>query len=425
MSASNTSTTTTSVSSDDLSRAQAATSRRRGGMSAGVAIAIAVVLLLVGLGGGYVLGYYLAGGKSSGGNGGSGGNGPTYTITETGSSLIYPYMQELGPNFTKLYPNIAISPQSTGSGTGISSAEAGTVDIGGTDAYLSPSTASSNGLLNVPIAISAQLIFYNLPGITSHLNLNGTVIAMIYAGKITSWNDPMIAAANPGVNLPSNTIVPIHRSDGSGDTFMFTSFCYLSWSGWPYSYGTSVTWLSSSPGAQGNAGMVTKLQSTQYGIAYIGISYQTEAVADGLQYAAVGDAAAIKNGTVASNYVLPTDQTISEDATLGLLNLQPPSVAVSLILGGSPGATNLTLGGGGTMPTSADPNPYPIVNLEYTLIKSSPSDPAKQKWVIAFLEWALSYGNSASYLAPVHFLPLTPAVIGYDMQALQAVSVSS
>jgi phosphate transport system substrate-binding protein len=409
--------------SDDLSRSTPST-MRRGGMGMGAALAIGVVLLLIGLAVGFVVGdYVIAHPKNNSGN----GNSTSYTISETGSSLIYPLMLSWGPNFTSLYPNIAVSPQSTGSGTGISSAESATVDIGGTDAYLLPSTAANYSLINVPVAISAQLVFYNIPGMSSstHLHLNGTVLAMIYSGKITSWNNPLIAAANPGVSLPSQTIIPIHRQDGSGDTFMFTSMCYMSWSGWTAGYGTTVTWPGSSPSATGNAGMVTKLSSTQYGIAYIGISYESEATAAGLAYASLGDQAANVNGTNAANYVLPTPQNISEDATLGLANLQPPSVAVSLILGGVPGATDLKNGAGGTMPTAANPTPYPLTNLEYTLIKSSPSDPAKQKWVVAFLEWALSSGNSATYMTPVHFLPLTPAVVGYDMQALAKVSTTS
>ncbi len=410
------------VPNDDLTRSAPRGPRSRT-MGVTAAVALAVVLLVVGLGAGYVLGDYVLGNKGS--NSTTSGNGPSYTISESGSSLIYPLMLSLGPNFTKLYPNVVISPQSTGSGTGISLAESGKVDIGGTDAYLSPANATQYGLINVPIAISAQLIFYNIPGYSGHLNLNGTVLAKIYSGAITNWNDPEIAAANPGVNLPNLAIVPLHRQDGSGDTFMFTSLCYMSYSGWPYGYGTSVTWLKSSPSATGNAGMVTTLSTTKGGIAYIGISYLSEATAAGLSYAAVGDQAAISDGTNPANYILPTPQTISQDATLGLANLQPPSVAVSLILGGVPGATDLKLGGGGTLPSTADPTPYPIVNLEYTLIKISPSDATLQKWVVAFLEWALSFGNSATYMTPVHFLPLTPAVIGYDMQALQAVTVSS
>ena len=407
---------------DDLSR----TGRKRPErtqLGVGAGLLVAVVLLLGGIGIGWEVAKSMSGNGTSSGS--PSGGATTYTISETGSSLIYPLMSLWAPNYTALNPSVTVTPASTGSGTGISSAEAGTVSIGGTDAYLAPATATSDNLLNVPVAISSQLIFYNLPGISAHLHLNGTVLAMIYSGKITQWNDPLIAAANPGANLPSQTIVPLHRSDGSGDTFMFSSLCYLSWKGWTAGYGTTVSWIPSSPGYNGNAGMVTGLSHTQYGIAYIGISYLSEAEAAGLGYAALGDQAANENGTSPANYILPTPQNISEDANLGLLNLQPPSMAVSLILGGVPGATDLTLGGGGTLPSALYPTPYPDTNLEYLLISTHPSNPALQKQVVQFIEWGLSYGNGPVYMEAVHFLPLTAGVAGYDMQALASVEIAA
>ncbi len=415
-----------SPSTNDSLTGSAPRGSRRRGLSTGVAVAVAVVLLIVGIGAGYVAGKYYGGSSSSSG---TSPGGCSTTISETGSSLIYPYLQILSPNYTAQNPGICLSPESTGSGTGISSAESGVVDIGGTDAYLLPTTASQYNLINVPIAISSQLVVYNIPGITQHLNLNGTILSMIYQGAITTWNNPLIAAANPGVTLPGNTIVPIHRSDGSGDTFMWTSLCYLSWSGWTHSYGTTISWPIG-PGADGNSGMVTTLSSTPYGIAYIGISYLSEVRADSsLQYAALGDQNANYNGQVSTsgagqqNYIMPTAQNISEDANLGLQNLQPPSVAISLILGGVPGATNLVLGKGGTNATAAYPTPYPDTNLEYTLISTHPSSTAHQKWVVNFLEWALTYGGT--YAPSANFLPLTAEVIGYDMLALNAVPVSA
>lgn len=399
---------------DDLSAVRSG-KRSRGYSGAALAI-VAVLLLVVGLAAGVGIQRSVLGGGSS---------TSSVTISETGSSLIFPLFQLWGPAYGKLHPNVNVVPASTGSGTGISSAEAGTIDIGGTDAYVNATVSTQYHLLDLATAISAQLIFYNLPGISAHLNLNGSVVAKIYSGQITHWNDPEIATANPSVSLPDQTIVPIHRSDGSGDTFLFTQFCYLSWSGWSYGYGTTVSWLSSSPGAQGNSGMVTTLGTTQYGIAYIGISYKTQATTAGLQYAALGDANANVNGTNPANYVLPTPANISADADLGLQYLQPPSLAISLILGGSPGATTLTKGGGGTIPV-AGTTPYPIVNLENLLISVSSANPSHQKDVVQFLQWALSYGQSGSnYLTQVNFLPLTPAVIGYDMAALQGVSIAA
>ncbi len=395
--------------------------RRKRNLSLGAALGIGIVLLVAGIG----VGVLVQQDVLNPGNVGQSGV-TTQTITETGSTLLGPLFEIWGPNYTKLNPNVQVAPDLTGSGAGISQAEAGTVDIGATDAYLTPATAAQYHLINVPVAISAQLAMYNLPGLNNvHLNLNGTVLAKIYSGVITNWNDPEIQAANPGVSLPNNPIVVVHRSDGSGDTFMWTSMMYLSWSGWNYSYGTSVKWLSTSLGYNGNGGVVTGLSKQSYTIGYVGISWLNQAEAYGLGYAALGDQAANVDGTNPANYILPSSANISQDASLGLQNLQPPSVAVSLILGGVAGATNLhTPGQGGTMPTAQYPTPYPDVNLEYTLISTQPKDAVHQKYVVQFLEWALAHGNNAVYLNQVYFLPLTPAIIGYDMQALATVPIS-
>ncbi|HTW39984.1 MAG TPA: substrate-binding domain-containing protein [Thermoplasmata archaeon] len=402
--------------------------KRTGTVGMGVAIGIAVVLLIVGIAGGYELGTTLN--KSS--------STSTIQLTETGSSLLYPLMVSWGPNYTAYNSQVVLAPESTGSGTGQSYAELGLVNIGASDGYLS--NASATSLINLPVAISAQLIYYNLPGISAHINLNGTILAMIYAGAITTWNNPLILAAqSPGVatqlSAISNTIVPIKRSDSSGDTFLFSSLCYMSWSGWPYKYSTSA--LSGSPwtGATGNSGVVAALQKTQYSIGYVGISY--ESTATGLTYAAVGNDATLANGTYAaagSNYVLPSATNISQDANLALTHLQfsQYQLALSMILGGTAnGAINITLGGGGTLPPTGE-TPYPIANLEYTLIKTSPTGTTVTSSALAatvhFLQWAISYGNFApngspsAYIDKVNFIPLTPEVIGYDQQELASVT---
>jgi phosphate transport system substrate-binding protein len=395
----------------------------------GIAIAIAVVLLLVGIGGGYFLGSSLNKSSSS--------STSKVQLTETGSSLLYPLMTAWAGSYT----GATISAASTGSGTGQSDAELGLVNIGGSDGYLK--NASATSLINVPVAISAQLIYYNLPGITAHLNLNGTVLAMIYNGTITTWDNPLILAAQPPSvqtqlsGLASETINPIKRSDSSGDTFLFTSMCYMSWSKWPFGYSTSaLTGDTVATGATGNSGVVSTIHSTTNSIGYVGISYEASAAADGLVYAALGDnnALSASGGVSAANYILPSATNISYDANLGLTHLQfsQYQLAVSLILGGSPaGAINLTLGGGGTAPTTASPTPYPDANLEYTLIKVAPTGSTVTSTALAatvlFLEWAISVGNWApgsvpsTFITGVNFIPLTPQVAGYDMQELASV----
>jgi phosphate transport system substrate-binding protein len=396
----------------------------------GAAIGIAVVLLIVGIVGGYYLGNSMAKTTSPGG-------GSKASITETGSSLLYPLMTRWAGN----YSAATVSAASTGSGTGQSSAELGLVNIGGSDGYLA--NASQTGLINVPVAISAQLIYYHLSGITAHLNLNGTILAMIYNGTITNWNDPLILAAQSSSvqtqlnGLATEAITPIVRSDSSGDTFLFSSMCYMSWKPWTFGYSTKA--LETDPhatGASGNTGVVAALASTANSIGYVGISYESSAASDGLVYAALGDnnALSASGGVTASNYILPSAANISQDANLGLTHLQFSTyqLAVSLILGGSDaGAINLTQGGGGTAPSTAYPTPYPDANLEYSLIKTAPTGntvtSANLAATVQFLEWALSVGNFGAgsvpsvWITSVNFIPLTPEVTGYDLQELASV----
>ena len=200
------------------------------------------------------------------------------TLSEAGSSLLYPYLQKLAPGINAAYPNITLTPAAGGSGTGQSEAISGTIDMGGSDAYLSPAQFTANsGILNIPIAVSSQAVNYNLAGV-NNLKLSGSVLAQIYSGTITTWNNAAIAALNPGVTLPSTTIIPIRRSDSSGDTFIFTSFLSATnstWSSGP-AFGTTVNWptVTGELTAQGNPAMVDTLKATPNGIAYIGISVE-------------------------------------------------------------------------------------------------------------------------------------------------------
>jgi phosphate transport system substrate-binding protein len=150
----------------------------------------------------------------------------TTTLLETGSSLLYPLFNLWVPAYTKAHPEVRITTQSTGSGTGIAEAASGLAQIGASDAYMSNAMQKQHPeMLNIPLAISSQMVNYNLPGLNgAHLKLSGPVLATIYEGKIKNWNDPQIAKLNPGVKLPDHAIITIHRTDGSGDTFIFTQY---------------------------------------------------------------------------------------------------------------------------------------------------------------------------------------------------------
>ncbi len=331
------------------------------------------------------------GSSSSGGaaNMRTGNPSSTQTINEDGSSLLYPYLQELVTPLKTAYPNITLAPAAGGSGKGIADVISGTVQIGGSDAYLSNSEIAANpGLMNVPIVVSSQAVNYNLPGI-KNLRLTGNVLAQIYMGKITKWNDSSITALNPGVTLPSTTIVPVRRVDSSGDTFLFTSFLSATntaWSNGP-AFGTTITWppVSNEVTANGNPGMVQTCKATPGCVAYVGISAESSALAAGLGEALLQN----KSGS----FLQPTATTVTAAANAGSSNL-PSNLAVSLIY--EPGADS-----------------YPIVNFEYIIVKDTQSSADLAMAIRTFLAFAISPtgGSAQVYLAKAQFVPLPSPVV--------------
>ncbi len=312
------------------------------------------------------------------------------TLNESGSSLLFPYLQVLASPLQAAYSNITLAPTAGGSGKGISDATAGTTQLGGSDAYLSPGQMAANSsLMNIPIVISSQAVDYNLAGVTTPLKLTGNVLAGMYQGKITKWNDPAIAALNPGVTLPSTTIVPVRRVDSSGDTFIFTSFLSKTnpaWSSGP-GFGTTVTWPAASGEltANGNPGMVQTCKATPGCIAYIGISSQAAAQSAGLGEAMLQNQA--------GQYVTPTQANVTSAVNSGVSSV-PANLAAPLIY--EPGATS-----------------YPIVNFEYLVVKSTQPDANTAKAIRTFLAFAIdpSTGSTSANLAKEQFVALPSSVI--------------
>ena len=309
-------------------------------------------------------------------------------LAETGATELYPLMNLWAPAYNAKYPNVSITTGSTGSGAGISQAAAGAVNIGASGAYLSDGDMSAHkGLMNIALAISAEQVNYNLPGVTEHLKLNGKVLAAMYRGTIKTWNDPQIVALNPRVNLPATPVVPLHRSDGAGDTFVFTQ--YLSKQdpdGWGKSPGYNTTvGFPSVPGALGEngaGGMVTGCAATPGCVAYIGASYSDQAAQKGLGEAQLANAS--------GNYLLPDTNSIGAEAA-GFAAQTPANEVISLING--PAADG-----------------YPIVNYEYAIVYSNQKDPAVARTIQAFLHWTVTDGNNRSFLDQFHFQPLPAPV---------------
>jgi phosphate transport system substrate-binding protein len=225
------------------------------------------------------------------------------------------------------------------------------------------------------------------------------VLAGIYSGTIQFWDDAQIKAINAslGSKLPHKQIVPIHRADGSGDTFLFTQYLSKSTPSWASgpAYGTTISWpsVSSAVGATGNPGMVQTCQNTPYSVAYVGVSFINETTKAGLGYAALENAA--------GKFVLPTGSSIA--AAAGALDKQTPEDGrISLVF--APGA-----------------NSYPIINFEYAIVNTKQVNADTAATLKKFLTWAISPdgGQSESFLSQVHFLPL-PASIAAKSKALIA-----
>ena len=363
----------------------------RGAIAAGMAaLALSSVVLVSAAGASNKL-------PSSGVESPSGGQ-----VTETGSTLLYPLFNLWSGGYSTKYSSTTITTAGTGSGTGISEAENGTIDIGASDAYLSPSVSSANpDLKNIPLAISAQIVAYNVPGVTSHLKLSGKLLSQIYQGQVTKWNASQISSLNPGVTLPNTPIVTLHRSDSSGDTFLFTT--YLSKadpSGWgtKVGYNTTVPWPNA-PGAlgeNGNSGMVSGCKATVGCIAYVGISYLTQVLQAGLGYGQLQNAK--------GQYVAPTQSSIAAEASY-FVKKTPANGTISLIYG------------------SAN-NGYPIINYEYAIVSTHQQSSTTAKNIRSVLEWALNtkYGSNNSYLSQVNFQPLPSKVEGQSIKQVLSIS---
>lgn len=321
-------------------------------------------------------------------------------LTESGSSLLYPFLQELVSPLKQAYSNVSLSPAAGGSGKGISDAIAGNVDLGGSDAYLSSGQAQQNpGLANIPVVVSAQAVNYNVPGV-SNLKLSGDVLAQMYQGKITSWNDKSIAALNPGVKLPSTKIVPVRRVDSSGDTFLFTSFLSATntaWSNGP-SMGTTVTWpaVGGELTANGNPGMVQTCKSTPGCVAYVGVSAESDAKSAGLGEAMLQNKA--------GKFLQPATDNITAAAAAGASSM-PANLAQSLIY--EPGD-----------------NSYPITNFEYLMVKTHQPSASKAMAIRDFLSFAMdpNGGSTKALLSKETFVALPSPVVPLVQAAIAKIS---
>jgi phosphate transport system substrate-binding protein len=319
-------------------------------------------------------------------------------LTESGSTLLYPLFKIWVENYTSTHPGVTITTDPSGSETGIKKAIAGDTQIGASDVFMSDRQARENPqIVNIPLCISAQMVNFNLPDLnTEKLKLDGAVLAGIYSGSIRDWDAAPIAALNPGVKLPHQSIIPVRRSDGSGDTYIFTqflSFADSKWSDTP-GFGMTVNWPSvqGSLEAAGNQGMVQTIQKTPYSIGYIGVSYSKDIADAGL------GTALLKNQ--AGNFLLPTKETV-EAAAAGLGTRTPADERLTIVL--APGD-----------------NAYPLINYEYAVVSTKQSSSDVAAAIRKFLTWSIvpSEANEG-YLDSVHFIALPAQIFAMSEAQIQ------
>lgn len=309
------------------------------------------------------------------------------TLNVTGSSRLSPLFRAWAAAYERTHSGVHVAVHATDSGRAIAAVLSGTAQIGLSDAYMSDAQLRAHPqLLNVPVAISALQIVYNLPGLNAFpgsLRLSGPVLAGIYTGGIRFWNDAAIAAINPGAALPHRAIVPVRRSDASGSTFVFTQFLSFSTPWWDRSYDASeiVAWprVDGARTTASSKGMVRIVAATPYSIGYAGVGLADEVARNGLGTAWVQNAD--------GEFALPTAQSIA--------------AAAADLAGRTPADERLTLA------FAKGPRSYPLVNYEYAVVSQAQRDSATAAAVREFLSWCIEPSDErAPFLNAVHFIGL-------------------
>jgi phosphate transport system substrate-binding protein len=286
------------------------------------------------------------------------------TLNGAGATFPYPIYSKWFSEYHNLHPEVEINYQSIGSGGGIRQLLTGTVDFGATDGPMTNEqlAQSKTKILHIPTVLGAVVPAYNLSGVTVELKFTGPILADIYLGKITSWNDKAIAAVNPGVNLPADRIVVVHRSDGSGTSYVFTDYLSKVSKEWEAQVGknTSVKWPIGL-GAKGNEGVAGMIRQLPGSIGYVELIY---ALQNKISYGSVQNAA---------GQIVRASLESTTAAAASLKNM-PADFRVSIT--NAPGK-----------------DAYPIATFTWLLIPVQAKDPAKTRLIVDFLNWMLDEGQ--------------------------------
>jgi phosphate transport system substrate-binding protein len=307
-------------------------------------------------------------------------------LTGAGSTLVAPLMANWIAAF-EAHNQIPVKYGGGGSGQGISQITARTVDFGASDAPLTPEQAAAcNGCVQIPWALSATGVGFKIPGVKK-LNLSGKVLAQIYQGQITNWNDKKIKKLNPKAKLPNLTITPVFRSDGSGDTYAFVNFLGKTSPSWKREVGPPATTIgfAHGVGAKGNSGVTNTVSHTPGAIGYISAYYL---IASGLSAASVQNAA--------GNYELPNLANIS--AAAETVKSVPSSNAISIV-----------------NPPKRAKTAYPISTFTYAIV---PHDAPQKAFLQQFLTYNVTKGQK--YGAALDFAPLPKVVLNAAKKAISS-----
>ena len=311
------------------------------------------------------------------------------TITGAGSTLVAPLVSEwikpLGHAF-----GYTVQYSGIGSGGGIAQISARTVDFGASDAPLTPDQAANcHSCVQIPWALSATTLSYNVPGVPNDLHLTGPVIANIYLGHITNWSDPAIKALNPKVHFPNLKITPVFRSDGSGDTYAFTDYLSRVSPEWKSRVGnaTSVQ-FPAGVGGKGNPGVAGVIAQTQGAIGYISAAYL---IPRHLKVAAVKNASGVY-------------------ATPGLRGIAAAAATVKSV----PANNEMHI----VNPPKGDRLAYPISTFTYIIV---PTTSAKAAELRKMIFWALTQGQAKQYTAAQIFVPIPKVVLAASEKTLKQI----
>jgi phosphate transport system substrate-binding protein len=317
------------------------------------------------------------------------------SINGAGATFPYPMYSKWFDEYHKKYGNVPINYQSIGSGGGIKQVTEGTVDFGASDGPMNDDQLKAFqdkhgfGILHFPTVLGADIPTYNVPGVSGELNFTPEAIAGIFLGKITKWNDPAIAGANAGVKLPGNDIVVVHRSDGSGTSYIWTDYLSKVSDDWKNKVGkgTSVNWPVGL-GGKGNEGVAGLIKQTPNSFGYVELIY---AIQNNMPYGRV------KNS---SGAFIKADLASVTAAAAGAAKDMPGDFRVSIT--NAPGKTA-----------------YPICSFTWLLIPEKFSDAAKRDAIKGFVSWMLTDGqNDAEALS---YAKLPKEVVAKEKLALARV----